>query len=173
MRAGQTEATVDLARLAGLAPAGVICEIMNEDGTMARVPQLVEFCERHGLKMISVADLIRYRLKHEHFVQRGRRAASRPPSAISAPSPTRSDLIPRATWRWCAAKCAARKTCWCACTRAASTAMSSVPASASVRSLVRELAARDRRGRDRAFWFTCTRPDPGFRIERDAAARHG
>jgi 3,4-dihydroxy 2-butanone 4-phosphate synthase/GTP cyclohydrolase II len=70
VRAGQTEASVDLARLAGLTPAGVICEIMNDDGTMARVPQLVEFCVRHGLKMISVADLIRHRLKHEKFVRR-------------------------------------------------------------------------------------------------------
>jgi 3,4-dihydroxy 2-butanone 4-phosphate synthase/GTP cyclohydrolase II len=70
VRAGQTEASVDLARLAGLTPAGVICEIMNDDGTMARVPQLVEFCIRHGLKMISVADLIRHRLKHEKFVRR-------------------------------------------------------------------------------------------------------
>jgi 3,4-dihydroxy 2-butanone 4-phosphate synthase/GTP cyclohydrolase II len=70
VRAGQTEASVDLARMAGLAPAGVICEIMNEDGTMARVPQLREFCGRHGLKMISVADLIRYRMKHEKFVRR-------------------------------------------------------------------------------------------------------
>jgi len=70
VRAGQTEASVDLARLAGLTPAGVICEIMNDDGTMARVPQLVVFCVRHGLKMISVADLIRHRLKHEKFVRR-------------------------------------------------------------------------------------------------------
>jgi 3,4-dihydroxy 2-butanone 4-phosphate synthase/GTP cyclohydrolase II len=70
VRAGQTEASVDLARLAGLAPAGVICEIMNEDGTMARVPQLQEFCGRHGMKMVSVADLIRYRMKHERFVKR-------------------------------------------------------------------------------------------------------
>ncbi len=70
IRAGQTEASVDLARLAGLGPAGVICEIMNEDGTMARVPQLRDFCTRHGLKMISVADLIRYRLRHEHYVHR-------------------------------------------------------------------------------------------------------
>src|ERR1700733_9976609 len=65
VRAGQTEAAVDLARPAGLAPAGVICEVMNEDGTMARVPQLVEFCARHSMKMASVADLIRYRLKTE------------------------------------------------------------------------------------------------------------
>ncbi len=70
VRAGQTEASVDLARMAGLAPAGVICEIMNDDGTMARVPQLREFCIRHGLKMISVAELIRYRMKHERFVRR-------------------------------------------------------------------------------------------------------
>jgi len=70
VRAGQTEAAVDLARLAGLYPAGAICEIMNEDGSMARVPQLREFCAIHGLKMISVADLIRYRLQHERFVRR-------------------------------------------------------------------------------------------------------
>src|SRR5437016_5249533 len=70
VRAGQTEASVDLARLAGLVPAGVICEIMNPDGTMARVPQLEEFCRHHGLKMISVAQLIRYRLKHERYIHR-------------------------------------------------------------------------------------------------------
>ena len=70
VRAGQTEASVDLARLAGLIPAGVICEIMNDDGTMARVPDLVRFCERHNLKMISVAALIRYRLEHERYVER-------------------------------------------------------------------------------------------------------
>jgi 3,4-dihydroxy 2-butanone 4-phosphate synthase / GTP cyclohydrolase II len=70
VRAGQTEASVDLARLAGLTPAGVICEIMNDDGTMARVPQLTGFCARHNLKMISVADLIRHRMKHERFVRR-------------------------------------------------------------------------------------------------------
>ena len=70
VRAGQTEASVDLSRLAGLDPSGVICEIMNEDGTMARVPELREFCLHHGLKMISVADLIRYRLQHEHCVHR-------------------------------------------------------------------------------------------------------
>ena len=69
-RAGQTEAAVDLARLAGLNPAGVVCEIMNEDGTMARVPDLVPYCERHGLKMITVADLIEYRRRHEKLVER-------------------------------------------------------------------------------------------------------
>ena len=70
VRAGQTEAVVDLARLAGLRPGGVICEIMNDDGSMARVPQLKEFCSHHGFLMISVADLIRYRLQTEHLVQR-------------------------------------------------------------------------------------------------------
>jgi 3,4-dihydroxy 2-butanone 4-phosphate synthase/GTP cyclohydrolase II len=69
-RAGQTEAAVDLARLAGLNPAGVICEIMNEDGTMARVPDLVPYCRRHRLKMITVADLIEYRRRTEKLVER-------------------------------------------------------------------------------------------------------
>jgi 3,4-dihydroxy 2-butanone 4-phosphate synthase/GTP cyclohydrolase II len=69
-RAGQTEAAVDLARLAGMVPAGVICEIMNDDGTMARVPDLIEFCARHDLKMLTVAELIRYRMQHERYVQR-------------------------------------------------------------------------------------------------------
>jgi 3,4-dihydroxy 2-butanone 4-phosphate synthase / GTP cyclohydrolase II len=70
VRAGQTEASVDMARLAGLVPAGVICEIMNDDGTMARVPQLQEFCGQYSLKMITVADLIRYRLRTERYVRR-------------------------------------------------------------------------------------------------------
>ena len=69
-RAGQTEASVDLAALAGLAPAAVICEIMNEDGTMARVPELVLFAARHGLSMVAVSDLIHYRLRHERLVER-------------------------------------------------------------------------------------------------------
>ncbi len=69
-RAGQTEAAVDLARLAGLNPAGVICEIMNDDGTMARVPDLVAYCERHALKMVTVADLIAYRRRTEQLVER-------------------------------------------------------------------------------------------------------
>jgi 3,4-dihydroxy 2-butanone 4-phosphate synthase/GTP cyclohydrolase II len=69
-RTGQTEAAVDLARLAGLNPAGVICEVMNEDGTMARVPDLVPYCEKHRLKMITVADLIAYRRRTERLVER-------------------------------------------------------------------------------------------------------
>ena len=69
-RAGHTEAAVDLAKLAGLYPAGVICEIMNDDGTMARVPQLVEFCKRHNLKIITIADIIKYRRLHEKLIER-------------------------------------------------------------------------------------------------------
>ncbi len=70
VRAGQTEGAVDLARLAGLKPAGVICEVMNEDGTMARLPQLTEFCQRHGLKLTSIAHLIEYRRRREKLVER-------------------------------------------------------------------------------------------------------
>ncbi len=70
VRAGQTEAAVDLARMSGFEPGGVICEIMSADGTMARVPELIEFCKTHGMKMISVADLIRYRLRNERFIRR-------------------------------------------------------------------------------------------------------
>jgi len=69
-RGGQTEASVDLARLAGLTPAGVVCEIMNADGTMARVPDLAEFCERHGIRMVTVAGLIQYRRRIEKLVER-------------------------------------------------------------------------------------------------------
>ncbi len=69
-RAGQTEGSVDLARLAGLYPAGVICEIMNDDGTMARVPQLMEFAKRHKLKIVTVKDLIEYRMRKERLVKR-------------------------------------------------------------------------------------------------------
>ncbi len=69
-RAGQTEAAVDLSRIAGLYPAGVICEVMNDDGTMARLPELQEFSQRHGIKIISIAELIKFRLKTEKFVRR-------------------------------------------------------------------------------------------------------
>ena len=70
VRAGQTEASVDLARMAGLIPAGVICEIMKDDGTMARVPDLIEFCTQHSMKMLTVAELIRYRLQNERYIVR-------------------------------------------------------------------------------------------------------
>ena len=70
VRAGHTEAAVDISRLAGLNPAGVICEVMNEDGTMARMPELIKFAQFHGLKISTIADLIAYRLKHDRIVER-------------------------------------------------------------------------------------------------------
>jgi 3,4-dihydroxy 2-butanone 4-phosphate synthase/GTP cyclohydrolase II len=94
VRAGQTEAAVDLARLAGVNPSGVICEIMNEDGTMARVPQLHEFCLRHGIKMISVAELIRFRLKNEHCVHRRAGGSIRTPFGDFRTILYTSDLSP-------------------------------------------------------------------------------
>jgi 3,4-dihydroxy 2-butanone 4-phosphate synthase / GTP cyclohydrolase II len=75
MRAGQTEASVDLARLAGLYPAGVICEVMNEDGTMARVPELMQVARQHGLRIVTVADIIAHRLRNETFVKKVAEAA--------------------------------------------------------------------------------------------------
>jgi 3,4-dihydroxy 2-butanone 4-phosphate synthase/GTP cyclohydrolase II len=80
VRAGQTEGSVDLARLAGLKPAGVICEIMNNDGTMARQPDLMKFARKHKLKVVTIADLIQYRLQYDSLVYR----------AASAPLPTRT-----------------------------------------------------------------------------------
>src|SRR5947209_4816082 len=79
-RVGQTEAAVDLARIAGLIPAGVICEIMNDDGSMARVGDLVPYCERHSLTMVTVADLVAYRRRHERLVERV--VATRLPTAL-------------------------------------------------------------------------------------------
>jgi 3,4-dihydroxy 2-butanone 4-phosphate synthase / GTP cyclohydrolase II len=70
VRAGQTEASVDLARMAGLNPSGVICEVMRDDGEMARVPDLIPFCQEHGLRILTVAELIRYRLRHERYIVR-------------------------------------------------------------------------------------------------------
>src|SRR5580704_7898101 len=70
VRAGQTEASVDLARMAGLNPSGVICEIMRDDGEMARIPDLILFCREHGLRILTVAELIRYRLRHERTIVR-------------------------------------------------------------------------------------------------------
>jgi 3,4-dihydroxy 2-butanone 4-phosphate synthase/GTP cyclohydrolase II len=83
VRAGQTEAAVDLARMAGLYPAGVICEIMNDDGSMARVPELTKFARKHKLLMITIADLIRYRMRTESLVRR----------SASAPLPTEDGLF--------------------------------------------------------------------------------
>ena len=70
VRAGHTEAAVDISRLAGLNPAGVICEVMNDDGTMARLPDLVKFAQLHGMKVGTIADLIAYRRRHDHFIKR-------------------------------------------------------------------------------------------------------
>ena len=70
VRAGQTEASVDLARMAGLNPSGVICEVMRDDGEMARIPDLIPFCREHGLRILTVAELIRYRLRHERYIVR-------------------------------------------------------------------------------------------------------
>jgi 3,4-dihydroxy 2-butanone 4-phosphate synthase/GTP cyclohydrolase II len=75
VRAGQTEGSVDLARLAGLKPSGVICEIMNDDGTMARMPELKKFAKEHGIKICTIADLVAYRMKNESFVRRAAEAA--------------------------------------------------------------------------------------------------
>lgn len=82
VRCGQTEAAVDLAKMAGLSPGGVICEIMNEDGTMARVPELVEFCKKFDLGIISVAELIRYRMQTERVVERESSGSIRTPQGV-------------------------------------------------------------------------------------------
>ena len=84
VRSGQTEAAVDLSRMAGLYPAGVICEIMNEDGTMARVPELTKFARKHGLLMITIADLIQYRMSTERLVKRVAHAQRAPRQACGA-----------------------------------------------------------------------------------------
>ena len=102
VRAGQTEAAVDLARIAGLYPAGVICEIMNEDGTMARVPELTKFAKKHGLLMITIADLIQYRMRTERLVQARRdggpadRARRVPHSCLREPARRRDARRARA-----------------------------------------------------------------------------
>ena len=102
VRAGHTEAAVDIARLAGLYPAAVICEIMNDDGTMARLPDLVAFAQRHNLKLGTIADLIAHRRRTERLVKRvaGRHRSSMSPAATGGPSsmPTRSNT--RSTSRW-------------------------------------------------------------------------
>ena len=84
VRAGHTEAAVDLARIAGLESAGVICEIMNDDGTMARVPELTKFAKKHGLLMVTIADLIQYRMRTERLVKR----------VASAELPTEQGRVP-------------------------------------------------------------------------------
>jgi 3,4-dihydroxy 2-butanone 4-phosphate synthase/GTP cyclohydrolase II len=119
VRAGHTEAIVDLSRMAGLYPAGVICEIMNEDGTMARLPQLEKIAEQFGLNIISIADLITYRRRHEKLVQKV--AEAKLPSrygefTMMAYKSTRSIS------RWYAATSTMGNRCWCGCTANASPA---------------------------------------------------
>ena len=100
-RAGQTEASVDLAAIAGMTPAAVICEIMNEDGTMARMPDLREFAVQHGLKIISVADIIKYRMQNEKHVHC--LASPRMPTAVRRvprARRTRATSPARSTSRW-------------------------------------------------------------------------
>ena len=126
-RAGHTEAAVDLARLAGLQPAGVICEIMNEDGTMARVPELMEFAKKHGLKIITVADLIRYRRRHEKLVERVAEARAAHQATATFGSSAIETIV---TGSRCVAlvkgEVARRaRTSWSGCIRAASRATSS------------------------------------------------
>ena len=134
-RTGQTEAAVDLARLAGLNPAGVICEVMNDDGTMARVGDLAGYCERHGLKMITIADLIAYRRRHDKLVERV--AAARLPTAfgefeVGRVSLARRRQAPRGARQ--GRRVRARATCSCACTRSASPATCSIRCAATAAS---------------------------------------
>ena len=120
VRAGQTEASVDLARLAGLVPAGVICEIMNDDGTMARVPELAEFCRQHDLKMLTVAELIRYRMaqralraphRRSHGANRLRRL---PHDRLRIATSTATRTSP---WSKATSRTTATSRCSSACTR--------------------------------------------------------
>ena len=119
-RAGQTEAAVDLARLAGLYPAGVICEVMNEDGTMARVPQLESFCREHGIQMITIRDLIQYRMQTERLVRKIAEA-NLPDVVRRLPHPRLREPdrrpAPRGARRW--AKCGPTIRSSCVSTRSA------------------------------------------------------
>jgi 3,4-dihydroxy 2-butanone 4-phosphate synthase / GTP cyclohydrolase II len=115
-RAGQTEAAVDLARLAGLSPAGVICEVMNDDGTMARVPDLADYCARHGLKMITVADLIAYRRQHDLLVERVVETVMPTGFGASASSATGPSSMTSITWRWSRATSTGPRTSSSGCT---------------------------------------------------------
>ena len=114
-RTGQTEGSVDLARLAGLKPAGVICEVMNDDGTMARLPDLEKFSEKHGLKIVSMADIIAYRMRNESFVQRRRRRFCRRRSANSRRWPLSMTSTITSTWPWSRGKSIRRRKSWSGC----------------------------------------------------------
>ena len=112
VRRGHTEAAVDLARLAGLTPAGVLVEVVNDDGTMKRGPQLREFADEHGLAMISIEDLVRYRRRHELHAERV--AVTRLPTDhgdFTGATATGSPSTAASTSRWCTATCPARSRC--------------------------------------------------------------
>ena len=118
-RTGQTEGSVDLARLAGLKPAAVICEIMRDDGSMARMPDLEKFAAEHHIKIAAVHDIIRY-----WSAARCRCAATRMPicpafTATSRYTPTKAKWSRARIWRWSRATSAGRSRCWCACTASA------------------------------------------------------
>ena len=118
-RPGHTEAAVDLARLAGLTPAGVIAEIVNDDGSMARLPELRAFVDEHGLALVSIADLIAYRRRNESLVERV--AETRLPTSYGEFLAVgyRSTVDRPSTSRWCAATSATAWTCSCGCTPSA------------------------------------------------------
>ena len=163
VRAGQTEASVDLARLAGLIPAGIICEIMKDDGTMARVPDLIEFCRQHDMKMLTVAELIRYRMAHERYVHRVGEALvdtrfgefrliayeSEVDGGESHVALIRGDIENNDD--------GATRPCWCACTRTACWATCSARLAASVTPRSKARCAASRR-KDAALLFICTKP---------------
>jgi len=118
-RAGHTEAAVDLARLAGLTPAGVVAEIFNDDGTMARLPQLRAFADEHGLPLISIAQLIEYRRHSERTVRRVVQTRVPTSSVSGARSATSTRSTAPSTSRWCSATPMSRRTCWSGCTPSA------------------------------------------------------
>ena len=175
VRAGQTEASVDLSRIAGLDPSGVICEIMNDDGTMSRVPELTEFCRVHGLKMVTVADLIRYRMKHERYVRRIAESMLTTKYGDFRMIAYASDVDHRPARRAGARKigearhsrsgCAAAENIrrWCASIRTASRAMFSARPAAIARD-ARQIAGSDCSGRPRRVSSICITPGADFRL---------
>ena len=145
-RTGQTEAGVDLARLAGLEPTGVICEIMNEDGTMSRVPDLIPYCKKHNLKMITVADLIKYRRGTRSWCSGSPMRGSRRGSVTSAPSATGACWTTRHV-ALVKGDVDGRRTCLSGCTPSVSPAMSSARCAATAASSSLSRHAHDRGGR--------------------------
>jgi 3,4-dihydroxy 2-butanone 4-phosphate synthase/GTP cyclohydrolase II len=127
VREGQTEASVDLPRLAGLHPSGVICEMMNDDGSMARVPHLREFCRKHGMAMTSVAELIRYRLSTERFVKQISESEIQTEFGPSARFIIGTKSIRTCTSRWFGETCLAVPLRWYVSSRDAHPAIPSVP----------------------------------------------